>query len=230
MWRRSVTITLPRIDVHGVHAELAERVRHDQARQPLAVARNRIDRARRQLAQHGEPLHQLGQLLKMLVEDAFELQRGPHRSASLRACSRWNSRSSRTCRSASSRLPADRIGGERQQAVGGLAHGRNHHHRPAREARFDDRRHPFDGGRRFDRRAAEFHHDHCVVQSRNPSEYISSAFEHGRAGRAADRVVAHGDELPIEHRARRAGGRRRRPCRARAPRRAAAADGPARSM
>ena len=75
-------------------------------------------------------------------------------------------------------------GGDGQQLVGGLAHGRNHHYRPAVGAGFDDRRDALDGGRGFHRRAAEFHDDH---QSSIPSECISSALS--TAAPAAPRTV-----------------------------------------
>ena len=81
-------------------------------------------------------------------------------------------------------LAVDGGGGDGQQLVGGLAHGRNHHHGPALRARFDDAGDAFDGGGRFHRRAAEFHDDH---QSSIPSECISSAFS--TAAPAAPRTV-----------------------------------------
>ena len=62
-----------RINMRRFHAEVPERQRHDVAGQPLAVARNRVDRARRQLAQDGKALDQLRQLLKMIVQRAIEL-------------------------------------------------------------------------------------------------------------------------------------------------------------
>src|ERR1035438_5323765 len=71
-----------------------------------------------------------------------------------------------------------------RQLVGGLTHGRNADVRPAAGAGFDDRPSALDGGRRFHRRAAEFHDDH---QSSIPSECISSAFS--TAAPAAPRTV-----------------------------------------
>src|ERR1017187_5108682 len=74
--------------------------------------------------------------------------------------------------------------GDGQQLVGGFAHGRNDDHWPAVGAGFDDRGDALDGGRRFHRRAAEFHDDH---QSSIPSECISSALS--PAAPAAPRTV-----------------------------------------
>src|SRR5579885_1363855 len=75
-------------------------------------------------------------------------------------------------------------GSDRQELVGGLAHGRDNHHRPLCDARFDDACHPRDGLSGFDGGAAEFHHDHRASQ---PSECISSAFS--TAAPAAPRTV-----------------------------------------
>src|SRR5450755_2414395 len=97
--------------------------------------------------------------------------------------------------------------GQRQQIVGGLAHGGDHHHRAAFLARLDDARNAFNGGGRFHRAAAELHDDHqsnipCIIsptsllssvqhpfyhQSNIPSECISSAFN--TAAPAAPRTV-----------------------------------------
>ena len=62
-----------RIHVRGVHAEVAEGQRDDVAGEPLAVAGDGVDRARRQFAEHGQAFDQFGQLLEMLVEGAVEL-------------------------------------------------------------------------------------------------------------------------------------------------------------
>jgi len=56
--------------------------------------------------------------------------------------------------------PFNGRGRDGQQLVGGLPHGRNHHHRPPSLARPHDGGHALDGGRRFHRRPAEFHHNH----------------------------------------------------------------------
>ena len=71
-----------------------------------------------------------------------------------------------------------------EQAVGGLSHGGNHHHRFAVQPGFYDAGYAFESRRGFDGRAAEFHDDH---QSSRPSEYISSAFN--TAAPAAPRTV-----------------------------------------
>ncbi len=57
-------------------------------------------------------------------------------------------------------LAADRQIGDREQVVGGLAHGRNNHDGPPVEAGFHDAGNAFDGRGGFDGRAAEFHDDH----------------------------------------------------------------------
>src|SRR5438309_1332365 len=57
-----------RVQMCGRHSETPERQRHDVAREPLAVTRNRVDGARRKLAQHRQSLDQFGQLLKVLVQ------------------------------------------------------------------------------------------------------------------------------------------------------------------
>ena len=61
-----------RIEMHGVHAEMAEGQRDDVAGEALAVAGNGVDGARRQFAEHGQSLDQLGEFLEMLVERAVE--------------------------------------------------------------------------------------------------------------------------------------------------------------
>ncbi len=130
VWRLSVTITSRESTCDRRQAEMAERQRHDVARQPLAVARDGVDGARRQLAQHRQALHQFGQFLEMLVERAVEfgaLGQRHHlaRFAGMEIAQVVN-------------LPdvivapaRDGRRGNGQQLVGGLAHGRNHHHRLA---------------------------------------------------------------------------------------------------
>ena len=172
-----------RIDVRGIHAEVPERQRDNVARQPLAITRNRVDRARRQLAQHGQPFDQLGQLLKVLVEGAVE--RG--------AIGQRNNLPgfARMIVAQIVKLPdvilapaGNRGLGDSQQLVGRLAHGRNHDDGLLVHARFDNRSHASDGDGGFDRGPAEFHDDH---QSSKPSEYISSALS--TAAPAAPRTV-----------------------------------------
>ena len=81
-------------------------------------------------------------------------------------------------------LALDGRGRDRQQFVGGLAHGGDHHHGAALFASLDNPGNAFDGGGGLHRGAAEFHDDH---QSSIPSECISSAFR--TAAPAAPRIV-----------------------------------------
>ena len=116
-----------RIQMLGVHAEVAEGQRDDVAGEPLAVAGDGVDGARRQLAQHGEPFDQLGELLEMLVEEAVEAgafgQR--HHQAGFAGVEVAQIVELADIFVA---LAVDGGGGDGQQLVGGLAHGGNHDH------------------------------------------------------------------------------------------------------
>ena len=174
---------LARIQVLGLHAEMAEGQGDDVAGEAFAVAGNGVDGARRQLAQHGQAFHQFGELLEMLVEKAVE--RGAfgerhHLAGFARVVV------AQVVKLADILVaPAvDGGGGDGQQLVGGLAHGGDHHHGMAVPRALDDAGDAFDSGGRFHRRAAEFHDDH---QSSIPSECISSALS--TAAPAAPRMV-----------------------------------------
>ena len=149
-----------RIHVRGAHAEMAKGQGDDQARQPLAVTGDGVDRARRQLAEHGQPFHQFGQFLEMLVERAVEfgaLGQRHHqaRLARVRVAQIVDLAQVLFARAFERGLR------DGQQLVRGLAHGGDHDHRLAVAPRLHDGRDAFDGGRRFHRRAAEFH-DACI--------------------------------------------------------------------
>ena len=79
--------------------------------------------------------------------------------------------------------------GDGQQSVGGLAHGRDDHDGLAVDARLDDAGDALDGFGRFDGGAAEFHYDHRAIRRACLRRHQLSV-EHGRAGRAANGVVA----------------------------------------
>ena len=61
------------IHMRALHSEVRKRQRDDVARETLAIARDGVDRTRRQLAQHGQALGQFRQFLEMLVERAVEI-------------------------------------------------------------------------------------------------------------------------------------------------------------
>ena len=65
-----------RIEMRGVHAARGEMRGDDQAGKTLAVGGNRIGRARRQLAHHGQAAHQSVQFLEMGLDDIFYVQAG----------------------------------------------------------------------------------------------------------------------------------------------------------
>src|SRR5579871_1125598 len=150
-----------------------EIIRDDQARKPLAEARDGIDRARRQLAQHCQPFRQLRELLEMLIDGAL------HSRFAQMVIAQGQQLAQRIVT-----FSAYRKIGNFEQTVRGFPHGGNHNHRLSVEAGFDDAGYSFERRRGFDGRAAEFHDDH---QSSNPSEYINSAFR--TAAPAAPRTV-----------------------------------------
>ena len=123
-----------RIDMRGVHAEMPEGERHDVAGEPLAVARNRVDRARRQFAEHRQALHQLGQLLEMIVERAIELGAIGQRHH-LPRFARMEIAQIVHLADVILALAVDSGGRDGQQLVGGLAHRRHDHHGLLRRAR-----------------------------------------------------------------------------------------------
>ena len=161
------------IDMNRVQAVMIEEIGDDQAGEPLAETRDRIDGARREFAQHRQALHQLRELLEMLLHGALHAG-----LAQVEIAQRYQFPQ---CFFA---LAAHRQIRDLEQAVGGFSHGRNHHHRLAIEPGFYDAGDTFESRRGFDGRAAEFHDDH---QSSSPSEYISSAFN--TAAPAAPRTV-----------------------------------------
>src|ERR1039458_8159836 len=149
----------------------------------LAVTGGGVDGARGQFAQHGKAFDEFGELLEMLVEQAIKLGavgQGNYqaRLAGVKVAQVVDLADVFFARAVNCRRS------DSQQLVGGLTHGRNDDDRPAAGAGFDDRRYALDGGRRFHRRAAEFHDDH---QSSIPSECISSALS--TAAPAAPRTV-----------------------------------------
>ena len=99
-----------RIDVHGVHAEVAEGEGDDVAGEALAVAGDGVDGARREFAEDGEAFDEFGEFLEVLVEGAVEFgalgerddlagfagvevaQVVELRGCSLRVCRRWRMR------------------------------------------------------------------------------------------------------------------------------------------
>ena len=172
-----------RIDVLGLHAELAEGQRDNVTGQTFAVAGNGVDGARRQLAQHRQALHQLGELLKVFVERAVQLRAVLERHHQARL-PRVVIAKVVDLADVLRAIPLNRGSRDGQQFVGGLSHGGNHHHRAALRARLDDTGNALNSGSRFHRGAAELHHDH---QSSIPSECISSAFK--TAAPAAPRIV-----------------------------------------
>ena len=172
-----------RIHVFGPHAEVAEGQGDDVARQPLSVTRDGVDGSRRQFAQHGQTLHQFGEFLKMRVERPVELGAVVERHH-LAGFARMKVPQVVELRNVLFAFALDGGFRDGQQLVGGLAHGRDHHHRAASLALPHDPRNAVDGGCRLHRRAAELHHDH---RSSIPSECISSALS--TAAPAAPRTV-----------------------------------------
>ena len=73
VWRLSVIITSRESTCSACMPKWRNAERHDVAGEPLAVAGDGVDGARREFAEHGEPFDQFGQLLEMLVEEAVEI-------------------------------------------------------------------------------------------------------------------------------------------------------------
>src|SRR5712692_6038549 len=172
-----------RIQVRAAKPQIAERERNDKAREPLSIAGNGVARARRQLTAGGQLFDQSRQFAKMWLDDAVQLFAvgGRNHRPALPAVvlPQLAELLERLLLAAPGRL-----GANGEQPVRSLPHRRDHHHRPAVQPGAYDRRHAFDGRRRLQRRAAELHDDH---QSRNPSEYISSALS--TAAPAAPRMA-----------------------------------------
>src|SRR5690242_38164 len=165
------------------HPVMPEGKGHDVTREAFSVARYGIDGARCQLAQDGEAFDQFGELLEMLVERTVELGAAIQRNHQA-GFARMIVAQVVKLPDVVAAFPANGGAGDRQELVGGFAHGGNHHYRPPGFAPFDNTGDTLDGGGRLDRGAAELHHHH---QSSIPSECISSAFN--TAAPAAPRMV-----------------------------------------
>jgi hypothetical protein len=140
-----------RIDMHRAQSAMLEKISDDQAGQAFPETRDCIDGARRQLAQYCQALHQLRDLLEMLVHRAL------HAGLAQMIIAERD-------QFAQSLIPftRDREVSHLQQPVGGLAHRRDHHHWLAIESGPDDSYDAFDSFGGFDRGPAEFHDDHVA--------------------------------------------------------------------
>jgi hypothetical protein len=148
-----------RIEMFGGDAEMAEGEGDYVARKTLAVARYGVDGARRKLAQNGQPFDQLGEFLKVLVEETVQAGAVGKRYNLARFAGVEIAQIVKLANEFVA-LAGNGGGSDGEELVGGLAHGGNHHHGALLRARFDYARDALDGGGRFHRRAAEFHHDH----------------------------------------------------------------------
>ena len=172
-----------RIEVLGLHAEVAEGEGDDEARETLAVARDGVDGAGSEFAEDGEPFDEFGEFLEMLVEEAVERGALGERHDEARFARVHVAKIVELADVLGARA-VNGCGGDGEQLIGGFAHGGDDNHGTTSCARFDDSGDAFDGGGGFDRTAAEFHDDH---QSSIPSECISSALR--TAAPAAPRMV-----------------------------------------
>src|SRR5579885_105120 len=156
-------------------APAMEAVKSDPPRPSVVVTPSRVE--------HRQALHPFGAFLEVLVQEAVQF--GPFgQGHHLPGFPRVEIPQFMDLADVFLALAFNGCVGDGQQLVGGLAHGRNHHHRPARQPGPHDPGDPFDRGGRLHRGAAELHHDH---QSSIPSEYISSALS--TAAPAAPRTV-----------------------------------------
>ena len=167
----------------GRHPEVAEPERDDVAGEALAIARDGVDGARRQFAQHRQPFDEFGEFLEVLVQEAVEFGAVGEGNDQPRLA---RVEIPQVVQLADVFLPLPLNGrvGDFQQFVGGLPHGGNHHYRTARFAGAHNAGNARDGGGALYRAAAELHDDHSPSI---PSEYISSAFS--TAAPAAPRMV-----------------------------------------
>ena len=116
-----------RIQVHGRHAEMAEGLGDYVAREPLAVARNGVHRARGEFAQHGQSFHELGELLEVFVEKTVQAGAFGERHH-LPGFARVVVAQIVKLADILVAPAFDGRGGDGQQLVGGFAHGGDHHH------------------------------------------------------------------------------------------------------
>ena len=72
VWRLSVTMTSRESTCTACMPKWRKAERHDVAGEPLAVAGDGVDGARRQFAEHGQAFDQFGEFLEMIVERAVE--------------------------------------------------------------------------------------------------------------------------------------------------------------
>ncbi len=114
-----------RIDMLGGHAEVVEGERDDVAREALAVARDGVDGARRQFAQHGEAFDEFGEFLEMVVEEAVELGAIGERDHLARFAGVEVAQVVELA-DVLVALAVDGRVGDGEQLVGGLAHGGDH--------------------------------------------------------------------------------------------------------
>ncbi len=138
---------------------MLERERHDITRQPLAIARYRVDRTRRQFAQNRDPLDQFRHLLEVIVEGSFQFGAARQRHH-LARFARVEIAKIVQLANVFLAFALDRGLGNRQEFIGRLAHRRDDNDRMPIGAGFHDARDALDSGCRFDGRAAEFHDDH----------------------------------------------------------------------
>ena len=136
---------ISRIHVLGGHAEMAEGESDNVAGEPFAVARDGIDGARREFAEHGQPFHQFGEFLEMLVEEAVEVGAVAQGDDQARLA-RMVVAEIVKLGDVFLALPPNRGGRDGQQLIGGLPHGGNHHHGTPLFAGAHDAGNTLDGG------------------------------------------------------------------------------------
>ena len=148
-----------RIDMHGGQAEVFEGERDDEAGEALAVARNGVDGAWRELAEDGDAFDKLSHFLEMIVERAVELGAMGQRD-DLTGFAGVEVAEIVELANVVFALAVDGGLGDGEELVGGLAHRGNHDDRMLFGARFHNGGDALDGSSGFDRSAAEFHDDH----------------------------------------------------------------------
>ena len=143
---------------------LSKRGGDDAGAEQLAHRRDDVERAERDLAQHGQRPDDGGQLVELLV-DVWRERRDVASSRQSARHGEMPIAQPLDVRQRAVGLPGARFGGDGQQRIGDLAQGRHDEHRPAAVARArgaGDLDQASNGVGIGDRGAAEFLNDHGV--------------------------------------------------------------------